>query len=281
MGSLCFQAVSSAGDHHIRSCVGSIVKRRFDARILNAIKQAECATPACACFRARCRDRVMRSQAEQKDVPQNGHWIIEFDFLNGTKSSLDALPTPDQLLARLQAAAGLGDEDTGRLLTPSYQALDAPLPGDRHQPQPAGDPPGAKAHPPVHGHRDRQDRGRLPDLLEALDRALDPRRHGPQAPHPLPGRPQRLSTEPGVREAGARRHPPSLAPRPFEGEERRGPRAYADTGRPPALAQPLSPSCADPRPLYPFSNIDFDLQWRWGGPCSSQAPRPAVASRGG
>ncbi|WP_295388615.1 EcoAI/FtnUII family type I restriction enzme subunit R [uncultured Thiodictyon sp.] len=56
----------------------------------------------------------------------NGHWIVEFDFLTGTETSLTAFPTPAALFARLQAAAGLGEEATRRLLTPAYQVPEKP-----------------------------------------------------------------------------------------------------------------------------------------------------------
>lgn len=71
-----------------------------------------------------------KGYAELRDLKfayaTNGHWISEFDFLTGTETSLSAFPTPDELLARLQAAAGLGDAATRRLLTPSYQVPEKP-----------------------------------------------------------------------------------------------------------------------------------------------------------
>jgi len=71
-----------------------------------------------------------KGYAELRDLKfayaTNGHWIIEFDFLTGTESNLSAFPTPDELLARLQAAEGLGDETTWRLLMPSYPVPEKP-----------------------------------------------------------------------------------------------------------------------------------------------------------
>ena len=71
-----------------------------------------------------------KDYAQRRDLKfayaTNGHWISEFDFLTGTESSLTAFPTPDELLARLQAAQGLGDETTRRLLTPCYQVPEKP-----------------------------------------------------------------------------------------------------------------------------------------------------------
>jgi len=57
----------------------------------------------------------------------NGHWIIEFDFIRGTETRLDAFPNPDELFARLKAATGLDDRKTGQLLTPAYHQPDRPL----------------------------------------------------------------------------------------------------------------------------------------------------------
>jgi type I restriction enzyme R subunit len=54
----------------------------------------------------------------------NGHWIIEFDFLTGRESSLDAFPTPDELLARLRTSEGLSEEVVQRLTTAFYHASD-------------------------------------------------------------------------------------------------------------------------------------------------------------
>ncbi len=71
-----------------------------------------------------------KGYAELRDLrfayATNGHWIVEFDFLTGRETSLTAFPTPDELLARLKVAEGLGDEATRRLLTPSYWAPEAP-----------------------------------------------------------------------------------------------------------------------------------------------------------
>ena len=67
-----------------------------------------------------------KGYAEDRDLKfayaTNGHWIVEFDFITGTETSLDAFPTPDALFARLQAAQGLSDTAASRLLTPSHHA---------------------------------------------------------------------------------------------------------------------------------------------------------------
>lgn len=57
----------------------------------------------------------------------NGHWIIELDFIRGTETRHDAFPTPAELFARLKAAQGLDDEQTGQLLTPAHHQPDRPL----------------------------------------------------------------------------------------------------------------------------------------------------------
>ncbi len=70
-----------------------------------------------------------KGYAELRDLKfafaTNGHWILEFDFLTGIESSLEAFPTPAELLGRLRAATGLSDEAAWRLLTPSYPAPEA------------------------------------------------------------------------------------------------------------------------------------------------------------
>jgi type I restriction enzyme R subunit len=50
----------------------------------------------------------------------NGHGIVEFDYLTGKETELDAFPSPDDLWARLRASQGLTDEVAAqKLLTPS------------------------------------------------------------------------------------------------------------------------------------------------------------------
>ena len=51
----------------------------------------------------------------------NGHGIVEFNFLTGQESELDAFPSPDELWSALRAAHRLDDDNLAqRLLTPSY-----------------------------------------------------------------------------------------------------------------------------------------------------------------
>ena len=70
------------------------------------------------------------------------------------------------------------------------------LPGDRHQPRRPSDPARQEARPAHHGDRHRQDRCRLPDLLEALEHALEPHRRAPPAEDSLPGRPEHPDRRP-------------------------------------------------------------------------------------
>jgi type I restriction enzyme R subunit len=58
----------------------------------------------------------------------NGHGIIEFDFLTGRESSLDAFPTPDQLWKRLSSHLGLkSDVEVQRYTAPGIQVPGRPL----------------------------------------------------------------------------------------------------------------------------------------------------------
>ncbi len=51
----------------------------------------------------------------------NGHGIVEFNFITGQESELDAFPSPDELWSALRAAHCLDDDNLAqRLLTPSY-----------------------------------------------------------------------------------------------------------------------------------------------------------------
>lgn len=53
----------------------------------------------------------------------NGHGIIEFDFLTGKETSLDAFPTPDDLWSRLRRAEGIDDDGiAAAVLTPYHHA---------------------------------------------------------------------------------------------------------------------------------------------------------------
>jgi type I restriction enzyme R subunit len=51
----------------------------------------------------------------------NGQKILEFDYITGEESILEAFPTPDQLWARFQAGEKLNKSVAERLVTPSYQ----------------------------------------------------------------------------------------------------------------------------------------------------------------
>ena len=77
------------------------------------------------------------------------------------------------------------------------------LPGDRRQPGDPGRPAGASANPAHTLHGLREDRDRLPDLLETLVRALEPHGRCPPAQDPVPCGPQR---------AGGRPHGQGLQP---------------------------------------------------------------------
>jgi len=57
----------------------------------------------------------------------NGHWIIEFDFIRGTETRLDAFPTPAELFTRLKAAQGLDDHRAKQFLTPAHYQPERPL----------------------------------------------------------------------------------------------------------------------------------------------------------
>lgn len=58
----------------------------------------------------------------------NGHGIVEFDFLTGKETELDAFPSPDALWQRLQGASGLKTEaQRERFLTPPLADPGRPL----------------------------------------------------------------------------------------------------------------------------------------------------------
>ncbi len=58
----------------------------------------------------------------------NGQGIVEFDFLTGKETELDAFPSPDALWQRLQTTAGLKtEEQRQRFLTPALAVPDKPL----------------------------------------------------------------------------------------------------------------------------------------------------------
>lgn len=50
----------------------------------------------------------------------NGHGIVEFDFLAGTETNLDAFPSPAELWQRLRSAEGITSEQEQKLLAPGY-----------------------------------------------------------------------------------------------------------------------------------------------------------------
>jgi type I restriction enzyme R subunit len=50
----------------------------------------------------------------------NGKGIVEYDFLTGKETEIDAFPTPDELLARLEAAGAVDADTLEGLLTPSH-----------------------------------------------------------------------------------------------------------------------------------------------------------------
>lgn len=50
----------------------------------------------------------------------NGTGIVEFDFLAGTETTLDAFPSPDELWSRLKGAEGITPEQEAQVLTPGY-----------------------------------------------------------------------------------------------------------------------------------------------------------------
>ena len=123
----------------------------------------------------------------------NGPEIIEFDFITGLEKSISGFPSPAELWARVQTAAGLTPETTQPAacpLLPSQRQKPPLLPGNRHQPGRAGHPPRPAPGAAHHGHRHRQDRRGLSNLLEALVLPLESHR-GTSAPqNPLPRRPQ-------------------------------------------------------------------------------------------
>ena len=125
----------------------------------------------------------------------NGADIIEFDYTTGVERTVAGFPEPDELWRRLRDAEGIDDDAVAeKLLTPTLPDRARPLRyyqeiavNRASQAVAAGTPP----DPAYPLHRRRQDRGRLPGVLEAVERALEP--HGPpaQAEDPVPGRPQR------------------------------------------------------------------------------------------
>lgn len=53
----------------------------------------------------------------------NGHGIVEFDFLTGKETVVDAFPTPDDLWSRLRRAEGIDDDRIAdAVLTPYHHA---------------------------------------------------------------------------------------------------------------------------------------------------------------
>ncbi|QHN05378.1 DEAD/DEAH box helicase [Granulicella sp. WH15] len=56
----------------------------------------------------------------------NGKEILEFDFLTGLETKIVDFPTPKELWDRLKASQQLSEENSERLLTPSYQISGKP-----------------------------------------------------------------------------------------------------------------------------------------------------------
>ena len=111
----------------------------------------------------------------------NGHEIIEFDYFTGLETTRRRLPDAGRALgSAIRPAAGSDDQQAADTpadaVQPRRRQGRALLPADRHQPRRRGHPQGQTARAAHAGDRHRQDRCRLPDLLEALERALEP--HG-------------------------------------------------------------------------------------------------------
>ena len=109
----------------------------------------------------------------------NGHGIIEHDFLTGRDAELEVFPSPDELWSRLREQEGISEAVAASLLTPYYHlsgrspryyqeiAINRASPGHSSK---------AAARSSYSGHRHRQDRRRLPDLLETLEHTLESHR---------------------------------------------------------------------------------------------------------
>lgn len=57
----------------------------------------------------------------------NGTGIVEFDFLAGTESNLDAFPAPGELWRRLKLAEGITETQEAQILTPGHHRPGRPL----------------------------------------------------------------------------------------------------------------------------------------------------------
>ena len=103
----------------------------------------------------------------------NGHEIVEFDYFTGLEKTLTAFPTPDELWPRYERLAAFRirqPTDCSRLATtPSAKASAT----TRRSPSTARSRRSCRASPPAahDGDRHGQDRGRLSDLLEAVEAA--------------------------------------------------------------------------------------------------------------
>ena len=124
----------------------------------------------------------------------NGAEIIEFDYTTGIERTVAGFLEPDELWRRLRVAEGIDDDGVAeKLLTPTLPDRARPLRYYRRLPSTGRRRPCCKGPPdPAHAlHRLREDRGRVPGVLEAVERALEPHRPATQTEDPVPGRPQR------------------------------------------------------------------------------------------
>ncbi len=124
----------------------------------------------------------------------NGHGIVEFDFTTGKEGELDIFPKPAELWERFRASEKIEDEETANgLLTPANAAVGK---GQRYYQEIAINRvvqavlQGKKRILADHGHRHGQNRRGVPDLLEALEHALEPHRRAPAPENSLSGGPE-------------------------------------------------------------------------------------------
>ena len=124
----------------------------------------------------------------------NGKEIIEFDFLTGMERMIDTFPAPAQLWSRLRKGQKLDDDKAAeQLLTPCYHQPEKHL---RYYQEIAINRvmeailTGQTAGLADDGDRHRQDPGRLPNLLEALERLVEQDRGTPPPQDSVPCRPQ-------------------------------------------------------------------------------------------
>jgi hypothetical protein len=132
----------------------------------------------------------------------NGREVIEVDFFTGKETERKDFPTPEELWRRQREGLGLLDDTAAeRVLTPGTAGPGkAPpvLPGARGQQLGGGHCNRSKESSPDAMHGSRQNPGRVPDLLEALECRMEPAWRLPEAENPLPRRPKR----PGRRSDG-------------------------------------------------------------------------------